>query len=491
MGLFKRAIFVTGLKMCNAGLGFIVGILLAIVLGANETTDALFVAMFIPFNVGLELPRIAGIALLPSLAEEEVNGQYGVFPAFMGWWLVFLSGLFLLVIMFAPWIVRVLAPGLSPEGAALARNLLLILSPSLVFMGLFGTTQTLFYHERRFYEPELARAFWRIVALGALVTLGKTWGVTGYAVGLSVASFIQFILPLPIAKKLGIKVFHLTKPSWNVAPLHNVIRGGCVGVIAMLFDRGTMGVDRFFTSFLGAGSISILSYAERLGKTLPILLASSFLTLFLPELSSARARKENISRVGNDMLLFLISLGLPLGIFTFWAAKDIVNLVLVHGNFNPELALPAAYTIMAFSLGIPANLCSVGLKGLYFVDANVKMVVRICTLDFAINTIADLVLVRWGVKGIALASSIRLWLVLAYMWKYSGIGFPKWQEYGRLLSGCALMAGLLFIISWNRMVIPSTLMIPLGLVVALSCFAVFFYPEFKKMGQVIRVATDK
>ena len=51
MALLNRAFFLVGLKSLNSGAGFLISFFVVIVLGANEATDALFVAMFFPIEM--------------------------------------------------------------------------------------------------------------------------------------------------------------------------------------------------------------------------------------------------------------------------------------------------------------------------------------------------------------------------------------------------------------------------------------------------------
>ena len=203
--------------------------------------------------------------------------------------------------------------------------------------------------------------------------------------------------------------------------------------------------DRLFASLLGPGSISLLFYADRLARTIPMLVATSFFTLFLPELSEARARRQGFKEVRKAMAVFLMSLGIPLALLIFWSGEDIVDILLVHGRFKPELAPALSGALELFSLGIPAIVTGAALRNLFIVERNLRAVLLFGLLTVALTAVSDGLLFRFGIKGIALASSLTSWVVFVYLWIYTRMGRPGLAQYRRLILATAIMAGLLFL----------------------------------------------
>lgn len=479
MKLGKGAVL-SALKLVNTGLGFLLGLAVAWVLRTGAPTDALFAAWFIPVILARELPRVVGMVAVPFLVESELAGHKRVPELFMTWWVAFLGVTTVAIVLAAPGIIRVTVPGLSAEAATEAVHLLRILAPSFLLLGLFGGAQNLFYAKRVFYEPELAATAWRIVAMVALFVAGGLFGVRGYAAGLVVAAAVQLSILVVAGRRHGIPVAPLTAPFKDVEQLRPLLAGAATVATFLVLDQANPFVDRFITSFLPEGSISILSYGDRLAKALPVLMATSFISVFIPELSTARAKHGDMRRVGASMAVFLMSVGLPLAVLVVWSADDLVHLVLRHGNFTAAQAPIAAATVIAYGVGIPASLTGMGIKGLYFVERNTREVARFGILALVINTLADIALFPMGVEGIALSSSVTVWIVTVYLWKRAGLGHPELRATGRIVAGAALMGGLLFALPWPDWLTQPVFRLIAGSVTAVLAYLLVVYPYWKR-----------
>ncbi len=479
MKLGKGAVL-SALKLLNTGLGFLLGLAVAWVLRTGAPTDALFAAWFIPVILARELPRVVGMVLVPFLVESELAERRRVPQLFMTWWVGFLGVATVAIVLAAPGIIHVTVPGLSAEAATEAVHLLRILAPSFFLLGLFGGAQNLFYAKRVFYEPELAATAWRVVAMVALFAAGGLFGVRGYAAGLVVAAAVQLGILVAAGHRHGIPVAPLTAPFRDLDQLKPLLAGAATVATFLVLDQANPFVDRFITSFLPEGSISILSYGDRLAKALPVLMATSFISVFIPELSTARAKHGDMRTVGASMAVFLMSVGLPLAVLVVWSADDLVHLVLRHGNFTAAQAPIAAATVIAYGVGIPASLTGMGIKGLYFVERNTREVARFGILALVINTLADVALFPLGVEGIALSSSVTVWIVTVYLWKRAGLGHPDLRATGRIVAGAALMGGLLFALPWPDWLTQPVLRLIAGSVTAVLAYLLVVYPYWKR-----------
>lgn len=475
-----RGAILSVLKLLNTGLGFLLGLAVAWVLRTGAPTDALFAAWFIPVILARELPRVVGMVLVPFLVESELAGRKRVPELFMTWWVAFLCVATVAIVLAARWIIRITVPGLSTEAAVEAVRLLQILAPSFLLLGLFGGAQNLFHAKRVFYEPELAATAWRVVAMVALFVAGGLFGVRGYAVGLVAAAAVQLAILVAAGRRHGIPVARMTSPLRDLAQLRPLLAGAATVATFLVLDQANPFVDRFITSFLPEGSISILSYGDRLAKALPVLMATSFISVFIPELSAARATHGDMRRVGASMAVFLMSVGLPLAVLVVWSANDLVHLVLRHGNFTAAQAPIAAATVIAYGVGIPASLSGMGIKGLYFVERNTREVARFGILALVINTLADVALFPIGVEGIALSSSVTVWIVTIYLWKRADLGRPDARATARILGAAIVMCGLLFAMPWSSWLTHPLLRLLVGGATAMLGYLLVVYPYWKR-----------
>ena len=479
MAFVRKAIIFTGLKTLNSGLGFALSLLVAVVFGANEITDALFIAMFLP----VEMARMASgrlpVVLVPILTEHRLKHGEDLAPYFLGWWIICLILLALILVVTAPGLVRLMAPGLGATARATAEQLLMILSPSLVMFGLFSYGMSLFYLDRHFLVPELAQLAWRVTALAALFLAGRVYGVYGYVAGLVLAAFVQLSFLILPDRSAGNRFISIKKPSFNWVPFRPILAGGLVVVVALLFNRSTVLVDRLFASFLGTGSISLLFYADRLARALPLLLATSIFTLYLPELSSAKAKSGSMDGFRRELSLSLMILGLPIAVLLFWSADDLVNLLLVYGRFSEDQTGPIAFAIRFYSLGIPAIICSTGLRSTFLVERDWKEVIRFGLITLVLTVVLDFILYRLGLRGLALASSITVWIVFLILWSRLNLEFPELKLCVIIFSSVSIMAAFLFIPPWKTWISVPFIRLLLGTTGATVIYIVTVSPVHK------------
>lgn len=470
-----------GMKGFNSLLGFGIGLMIANILGANESTDALFVAMFIPVDFARHLPRMTDIALVPAMLSGNKEANADLPAIFMGWWFSLLIPVCLLLIVTAPWIIKVMAPGMTLAGQAEATRLLRMLSPSLLLIGLFSSGQSFFIANRKFIVPTFAQLLWRVTCIVFLVALGRKYGVKGYAIGLVLASLTQLLTLLVIGKKSGVAVLKMVWPPRNIKSLKSVISGAAISWLIILMTYPKILIDRFFLSLMDAGSISLLYYADRLAKAVPLLMAASFFSLFLPGLSESRRDSKQSKKLHGAIGLVSLGIGIPFSLSLIWAAGDIVEFFLVHGRFQPADAPLVAWALRAFALSTPALICSISLKGVFAVDRDYRSALGVTVAALGFNALADALLYRYGIKGIAFASSITTYATCIFLWAKAGLGWPVSKDYIRLYLGGLFMVLVTFATPWKTFCNPCFLRVGLGSTVAFIGYGLIAYPVFKRV----------
>jgi putative peptidoglycan lipid II flippase len=481
MSLVRKVLTLTGLKTINSGLGFALGLFITMVLGANELTDALFIAMFLP----VEMARLAvsrmPLVLVPVLTEHRQKHGEELSPQLLAWWLVCLLFTTLIMIAAAPLLVRFMAPGLAASSVATAANLMIIMTPAWVLLGLFGHGSSLFYLNRRFMIPELGQLAWRVIAIAVLFLAGERWGVTGFSVGLVLASLVQLAVLFVPGRGPRLPILALKRPTLDWPALQPVVFGVVVAVAGLTLNRATLLIDRAFASLLGPGNISLLFFADRLARAIPLLLATSLFTIYLPELSKARIKTGRMEDLRQGLTISLMALGLPLSILLFWAAPDLTSVLHTHGRLALNQIDPTTLTIQYYSLGMPAIICGTGLRNIFLVERNLKDVVYFGLLSVVLTVVLDALLYKMGLHGLALASSLGVWVVMPILWIRLKMGFPQLAMYVRLLIATVLMAAFLFAAPWKSWVTMPVLRLGLGSVGALIIYAVAVRPVFRSV----------
>ena len=478
------------LRAINAGLGLILSISLAAVFGVNRGVDALFVAMAVAVFLARDLSRVIRTAAVPCLVEVGEGHGSPDFAASFHSTIIFIAlGITALVWCGAPWIVKLMSPGFDPASSQEAQHLLRLLVPSLLLFMLFGSAQSVFYARHHFLVPELSETLWRVLAIASLFTLGRHGGIEAYAEGLTVAAFLQWGFLILVAARYGFRVlptewapiqFHLLKPFWL----------GAIVVLCSVIQMQIEGVlDRAMISFMAPGSIALFSYADRLAHMMPILLSTSLLTPWLPAIAKIQARVGDPRRLAKQGSLFLAALGTLLAIVIAWAARDMVMFLLLRGKFDAASAETVILSIQVFTPGIPAIFCVQCLAGLYVVSRNLKAMIHVGLVAVLTHAAFNLLLLRWGVPGIALSSVLSIWIVAGYLWWRIRAHEKVWFAWRRFTGAIAAVVIVLFAVPWASFLIWAPLRMTVGAITAWAVYTVIMWPAIRRMQAYEREAT--
>lgn len=490
MSLGKAGLNLAVLRVINAGLGLALSLSMAAVFGVNRHVDALFVAMAVAVFLGRDLSRVVRTAAVPCLVE---SGERPEDPPFAESFhlMVLLAALAVTATAWfgAPWIVAITSPGFDAEAGLEAQRLLRILTPSLMLFLLFGAAQGVFHARRQFTVPELGETLWRVIAIVALFTFGRNFGLEAYTLGLTIAALVQWAFLVLAGLRSRIEVL----PSrWSAIRLPILARfglGTLVVLCSVVQTQIEAVLDRSVVSFMEPGSISLFSYAERLARMMPILLSTSLLTPWLPEMARIHARMGDSRQLARQGGLFLSAMGAALALVIMWGARDAVTLLLLRGKFDAASAEIVIVSIRAFCVGLPAIYCVQCIAGLYIVQRDLKAMLWMGVLAVLVHATGNLLLRPWGVPGIALSGSLAVWIVAACLWRETRARETVWFAWRRFAVAMSLTAVVLFAIPWSAFVACVPLRLALG---ALSGWLVFtgaMWPAIRRMHAFQRQTT--
>src|SRR5262249_23625577 len=288
--MLGRIFTVGGYTLLSRLTGFARDIMVAAILGAGPAADAFFVAFRLPNHFRAIFAEGAfNAAFVPAYAR--VHGKGGVAAQLFSdrvFTLSFASQLVLLIVamLFMPDVMDVLAPGFSKdlEQRALAVELTRITFPYLLLITLVTLYGGMLNVMHRFASAAAASIFLNLAMMMTLA-LAAFFPTAGHAAawGVLISGFLQYFL---LASDLGT---HGGLPRFARLSLDEDIRAffRALGP-ATLGSMGTqvaMFADTIIATFLPAGALSALYYADRLNQ-LPIgVIGIAIGTVLLPEMS--------------------------------------------------------------------------------------------------------------------------------------------------------------------------------------------------------------
>src|SRR3954470_13070898 len=289
--MIGRFLTVGGLTLLSRVTGFARDVMLAAILGAGPIADAFFVALRLPNHFRAIFAEGAfNAAFIPSYAR--IRQQGGPDPAALFadrvFTLLFASQLLLLALalIFTPQVISVLAPGFKhdPERYRLAVDLTRITFPYLLLVTLVTLYGGMLNALQRFAAAAAAPILLNLSMMVALA-LAAFFPTSGHAAawGVLAAGILEFLLLAGDASRVGV-LPRFRRPVFD-PDIKQFFRAlgpatiGSAGVQLALF------ADTIIASFLSAGALSALYYADRLNQ-LPIgVIGIAAGTVLLPEMA--------------------------------------------------------------------------------------------------------------------------------------------------------------------------------------------------------------
>lgn len=464
--LMSVAGLVAGATLLSKGIGFIRQALIAAVYGSGPEYSAFGVAYILP---GFLLILLGGIngpfhsAIVSVLKKQRDRDREDAAA-----WLESIStlvGCLLLLVSLglwwgADWVVRLNAPGASPEVHALAAAQLRIMAPLALLSGWIGIGFGALNAAEHYALPALSPLISSLAVIGILVTLGWTGIPTLLAWGVLIGAIAQWLAQVPLQMRLGLGRPRL-RFEWGSPQVRAVGLLMLPAVISSGMIHINVHVDLFFASFVpGDRTIGNLGYAQLLVQTPLGILSNMVLVPLMPlyaQLAGDGSRWPELRQRIRQGLMLTAIVTLPLSMLLVALAEPIVQVAYQRGRFTPEVTQEVAALLMAYGLGMTGYLLRDVLVRIFYALEDGATPLRISSMAIGLNALLDfLFLQAFGAPGIALATAgVNLIAVIGL-----GIrlhqrlpGIP-WQEMGQALLpllGITVLAGGLSHWLWTQL----------------------------------------
>jgi putative peptidoglycan lipid II flippase len=419
MSLFRSVVTVGGYTMVSRVLGFAREILTAAMLGAGPLSDAFFVALRLP-NLFRSLFAEGAFAqafvpIFSGTLARDGRGAAIVFARDTFAVLVVALCLFLCAgELFTPAILHLVAPGFErdPGQFHLVVNLTRITFPYLLFISLVSFLGGMLNAVDRFAANAASASLLNIFLIAALVLVRPlTDQALAWAVSLSgLAQFAWLGWSCWRADLLAPP--RLPRLTAEVRTLLRIMLPGVFGAGATQIN---IMVSTAIASLAPSGSVSYLSYADRLNQ-LPLgVVAVAVATVILPRLSR-EIRAGNAAQAlhtQNRGLELALLLTLPAAVALGMTAHPLLAVLFQRGAFDARAVNQVTPALMAYAAGLPAFVLTkvmvTGFLARRDTITPVKIAVCVVVVNAGLTVLLGLVL-GFAHVGIAAATSICGWL---------------------------------------------------------------------------------
>lgn len=465
MNLLKSALAVSSMTMLSRITGLMRETITARVLGASAVSDAFFIAFRIP-NLLRRLFAEGAFsqAFIPILSQVYAkDGKPASLElARRAISLLFLVVLFIAVIgtLGASWVVMGIASGLQ-EGSAqweLTVRLTQWMFPYILFISMVALASGLLNTYRSFSLPAFAPVLMNVSFIGGALFLTPYFEQPVFAMAFSVmlGGVLQTVVLWYGLWRSGAWLnpfagFARLRQAFDDERVHRILRNMVPASLAVSVAQISLIINTNIASHLAKGSVSWISFGDRLMEFPTALLGVALGTVLLPSLSAAATRSHaEYSNLLDWGLRLTMALALPAAVGLGVFSEALVSMLFHYGRFDANDVTMTSHAVMAYSIGLLGLVLVKILAPGFYAKQDVRTPVKIGVMVVVVTQLMNLVWVPlFGHAGlplsVGLGASLNA-LVLYLGLRKRGLYTPSkgWLSFAlRIFVAAALMGTLL------------------------------------------------
>lgn len=427
MNLLKTLAAISSMTMLSRITGLLRDSLFARAFGASDFTDA--------FNIAFRLPNLLrrlfgegafSQAFVPILAEYKSQKGDAATRTLVDHVATTLVWATLVVsiagIVGAPLILWVIASGL--KGAAFDAGVVMtrLMFPYILCMSFVVLAGAVLNTWREFKIPAFTPVLWNLSSIFFSLFMVQYFDVPIYsmAVAVMVGGVLQVGLQIPALQRIGM----LPRLSFNPLAglsdpgVRRILRKMGPAVFAVSAAQISLLINTNIASRLGAGSVSVLQYADRLMEFPTGMLGVALGTVLLPSLSKANADGDPVeySALLDWGLRLTFLLALPAAVGLAALAEPLIATLFNYGAFNAHAVTAATAPLMAYAAGLLGIILVKILAPAFYARQDIRTPVRIAIGVLIATQLMNMVFVPvLGVAGLALSIGLGACINAAFL----------------------------------------------------------------------------
>ncbi|UXY53960.1 murein biosynthesis integral membrane protein MurJ [Pseudomonas tohonis] len=459
MNLLKSLAAVSSITMLSRVLGFVRDTIVARIFGAGVATDAFFVAFKLPNLLRRIFAEGAfSQAFVPILAEYKTQQGEEATRTF----LAYVSGLLTLVlavvtalgVLAAPWVIWATAPGFAdtPEKFELTTSLLRVTFPYIFLISLSSLAGAVLNTWNRFAVPAFVPTLLNVAMIVFALFLTPYFDPPVMALGWAtlVGGLAQLLYQLPHLKRIGMLV--LPRLNLRDSGVWRVLKQMGPAIFGVSVSQISLIINTIFASFLAAGSVSWMYYADRLMELPSGVLGVALGTILLPSLAKTYASddRQAYSQLLDWGLRLCFLLVLPCALALALIAEPLTVSLFQYGKFSAHDAEMTQRALIAYSAGLLGIILVKVLAPGFYARQNLRTPVRIALFTLVATQAMNLVFIGpLQHAGLALAIGLAACLNAALLyWQLRRQKLfepqPGWPTFlAKLLLAVAVMTAVL------------------------------------------------
>ena len=444
VSLLKSASTVSLWTLASRITGLVRESLMAAMFGASAMTDAFNVAFRIP-NLFRRLFAEGAFsqAFVPVLAASKAqNGDAATkividkVATVLAWALVVTC---VVGVAVAPFMVWAMASGLQkdPRGYDAAVWMTRFMFPYIGFMSMVALSSGVLNTYKRFAVPAATPVLLNISTIAAAWWLTPWFSqsaiepIFAMAVGVMVGGILQLGLQIPALRRLGLLPriglsWRAIRTAWADPATKNITHLMAPALLGVSVAQISLLINTQIASHLATGSVSWLSYADRLMEFPTALLGVALGVVLMPQLAAANAsgNAKDYSALLDWGLRIVVLLAVPCAVALLLFSQPLVAVLFHYKAFTAFDVAQTALALQGWGVGLVGIIAIKVLAPGYYARQDIKTPVRIAIAVLVITQLLNWALVPIF-KHAALSLSIGLGAGINAVWLLVGLRMQK------------------------------------------------------------------
>jgi putative peptidoglycan lipid II flippase len=367
-------------------------------------------------------------------------------------------GVSLLGVIGAPLVMTVVATGFRGQGETYTAAVFMtrVMFPYIGLISLVALASGILNTWRKFAVPAFTPVLLNLCLIFAALFVGPRMAQPIYAQawGVLVGGILQLLIQVPALKRLGAmpRVSFSVRQAWADPGVRRILRQMGPALLAVSVAQISLIINTNIASRLAAGSVSYLTYADRLMEFPTALLGVALGTILLPSLSKASAQNNRDEYSGlldwGLRLTFLLAVPCAVGLFVF--GTPLTAVLFNYGKFDAHAVEMTRQALVSYGTGLLGLIVIKILAPGFYARQDIRTPVKIAIVVLVITQACNYAFVPWlGHAGLALSISVGASLNALLL--FAGLvrrGYYRpapgwWLFLARLFTAVLLLSGLL------------------------------------------------
>ena len=405
--------FATGLSRIA---GLVREIVAASYFGIKGPMSAFTIAFQFPNLIrSLFADQAIAAALVPVFTQELERGNrreaFRLASTLIFLALVVVGMLTAILILAAPLIMPLLAPGFDGRLEDLTIALAQILFPILVLLGVSGMVVGILNSYDRFAVFAIAPLFWNLAIIAVMVLLSPAFAeqdrIYAYAIGVLVGTVVQLAM---VAYDLRNTPFRLQRVfDWRSDQLKRVLMLMLPVTIGLGLINFNLVINSLFGTLVSDRAPAAIDKAFRIYMLPQGMFSVALTTVIFPTLSrfAARGAFDDLRATMANGMRQIVLLLMPAAAAILVLSEPMIRLVYERGEFDASQTELVATALFWFAFSLPFNGLFLILTRTFFSLQRPWISTAIAGLNLAVTALASLALYEpFGVAGIVAATAI-------------------------------------------------------------------------------------